>query len=399
MLTCLLGLGWAGAAAAGSLEAESVALFRHDHFGEAYLPAWQLLSFDQELGSLAVEGYGGLEWLAGVAQPLDPDLYHLNLAGPLAQGRWVLGRQQGMGALRRQTFDGVSLRCPLGDRLTVAAWGGYARHQDLDDMLDRVVVSRAELSWQGGRLLARAGGQLHVDPQAQPVLRQDLEARLRLGDGPRAAGLTGHAVLAELTEQETALLEWARVGVSFRPVSSLEASVHGRHREAADPDSLFGDAILDTLAGGAVSEAGLGLRWLGARWAAISARGAVVSYGEDECSVLGYRFDLAWRPGLSSSAWRLSPALASRTGPGGQYHALYARASWQATDATELSARAAVVPYLKGEQPWDTVLTGGLELQQEFTAWLRLGAMVDAATDDERPLDLRGGAVLSLGWL
>jgi hypothetical protein len=56
------------------------------------------------------------------------------------------------------------------------------------------------------------------------------------------------------------------------------------------------------------------------------------------------------------------------------------------------------VPYTKVEQPWNTLVTGGLQLQQQLVGWARIGAMVDLAADDAGLMDLRGGATVNLGW-
>jgi hypothetical protein len=385
------------AALAGEIELESVAQLRHDHFGDLYVPAWQLMRFEQAAGPVDLQGYAGFEWLAGVPGPTDTDIYHMSAAGRLAGGDWAVGRQRGMGALRAQTFDGVSYGHPLGDHLHAAAWLGMARHQDVDDILDFASMGRAELGWSGEALFLRGGFELADGPETPLISRQDLEGVLRLGSGPRAGRFGARAVVAEpIDAGGGAVLEWARIDLAARPWSPLELSVHAQHREAADPGSLFGDAILDALAGGVVQEAGVGLRVIGARWSSLSTRYALVGYGEDQR--FGYRADLAWQPGRSDAAWRVSPGLSSRVGPGGQYHALATILRWRASDATSLSGSLALVPYSQAEQPWSTLVTGGLQLQQRVGGWARLGAMVDVAADDAGLLDVRGGATLNLGW-
>lgn len=389
----LLAPAWANAA---SLELDTVAQLRHDYLGQM----WQLVRFDEALGPLSVQGYAGLQWLLGYDEGGDTDLYDLNLGGALGPGSWVLGRQQAMAALRSQAFDGGRVSLPLGDHLRMTAWGGLARHQDLDDLRDGAEMARLELGWSGGLLRARAGAQVETGPQTPLVLRQDAEGLLTLGTGPRPARTDVRVVLAEPLGDDTgsATLEWARADLSLRPWSMLETSIHAQHREAADPLSLFGDALLDALAGGAVQQVGVGLRYLGARWSSVSARYALLSYGEALGGSLGHKVDLAWQPGRTDSAWRLSPALASRSGPGGQYHALYTRLTWQVADATELTGRTAAIPFKKAEDPWALALAGGLELQQRFAAWGSLLATVDLASDRQRLLDTRGGAVLHLEW-
>ncbi len=382
-------------ARAGQLELESVAQLRHDHFGELYVPAWQLLRFEADAGAVALRGYGGFEWLAGVPWPTDTDIYHLSASGQLAGGAWSAGRQRGVGALRAQTFDGVSYGRAIGEHLSVDAWLGMARHQDVDDFLDYAEMARAQLGWSSEALWLRGGAELATGPETPFIARQDLEGVLRLGSGPRAGRFGVRAVMAEASG-EAAALEWARSELALRPWSPLELSLHAQHREAADPGSLFGDAILDALAGGAVQEAGAGLRLIGARWSSLSARYALVGYGQGE--QWGYRADLAWQPGRSDAALRVSPGFSSRVGPGGQYHALSSTLRWRASDATAIYAALALVPYTKVEQPWNTLVTGGLQLQQQLVGWARIGAMVDLAADDAGLMDLRGGATVNLGW-
>jgi hypothetical protein len=397
LLLCAAALLGAAPVLAGSLELESVAQLRHDHYGELYVPAWQLMRFEQAAGSVELQGYAGFEWLAGVPFPTDTDIYHLSAAGSLGDGRLELGRQRGSGALRSQTFDGASYRHALGERLWTSAWLGMARHQDVDDILDFASVGRAELGWSGDALWLRGGLEMADGPDTELIARQDVEGLLRLGSGARAGRFGARAVVAEPIEAGGgAVLEWARTDLALRPWSPLELSFHAQHREAADPGSLFGDAIIDALAGGVVQEAGAGLRLIGARWSSLSTRTAVVSYGEGHD--WGYKVDVAWLPGRSDASLRLGPALSSRTGPGGQFHALSSQLRWSASDATSLAGTAAVVPYRKGEQPWATLVTGGLQLRQRVAGWARLGAMVDLATDGGELFDVRGGATLELGW-
>ncbi len=384
----------------GEVELETVTQVRHDHFGDLYVPTWQLFRFDQAAGPVEVQGYGGLEWMAGLSQPLDADIYDLHVGGDLLGGSWAVGRQQGLAALRRQTFDGVSYSHPLGERFRVGTWAGMARHQDADDLHEWAAMGRAELGFTGDHLRARAGFEMADGLGTYLVAREDVEAWLSLGSGPRPSRLGGRILVAERPGSsdsgEATIIEWARLEFSARPVSPLETSVHVQHREAADPGSLFGDAILDALAGGAVQEAGLGIRVLGARWSALSVRTALVGYGEGH--EWGHKADISWMPGRSNAAVRVSPAFVSRTGPGGRYHGASARVLWRASDATALSGRGAVVPFQKNSEPWDVVLSYGFELQHAFASWLRVGALVEAASDRERLVDVRGGATLNLGW-
>lgn len=384
-------------ALAGELELETVAQLRHDHFGDLYVPAWQLMRFEQAAGSVALQGYAGFEWLAGVPWPTDTDIYHLAASGELGGGAWSAGRQRGRGALRAQTYDGVSYARAIGDHFHTAAWLGMARHQDVDDILDFASMGRAELGWSGSSLWLRGGVEVADGADTPMIARQDLEGTVRMGSGPRAGRFGTRLVVAEpIEEGGGAVLEWARADLAVRPWSPLELSVHAQHREAADPRSLFGDAILDALAGGVVQEAGLGLRVIGARWSSLSARYAMVSYGEDQR--WGYRADLAWQPGQSDATLRVSPGLSSRVGPGGQYHALSSILRWRASDATQLSGSLALVPYSQAEQPWSTLVTGGLQLQQRVADWAQIGALLDVAADDAGLMDVRGGATLELGW-
>ncbi len=382
---------------AGELELESVAQLRHDHLGELYVPAWQLLRFEQAAGPVDLQGYAGLEWMAGVPSPIDPDIYRLSASGQLAGGEWAAGRLRGVGALRAQTFDGVSYRHGIGDHLWAGGWAGLTRHQDIDDLLDIGDMARVELGWNSAAMQLRGGAEIATGPTTPTIARQDLQGRLRLGSGTRPARLGARVVVAEpIQDASGAVLEWARVDTAVRPWSPLELSAHAQHREAADPDALFGDAILDALAGGAVQEAGLGARLIGARWSSLSMRYAVVGYGEGHS--WGYRADVAWQPGRSDATLRAYPALCSRVGPGGQYHAVSSVLRWSASDATALAGSLAFVPYQQAEQPWATLVTGGLQLQQRVASWAQLGAMVDVAADGAGLFDLRGGATLNLRW-
>ncbi len=394
LLACVAG----NPARAAELELESAAQLRHDYLGQRMVPAWQTLHLAGESNGLAYQGLAGLEWQAGLGQTVDPDIYALNLGGPLLGGQWTLGRQQGLGALRPQTYDGAGYQRELGRLLSLQAWGGLARHQDLDDLLDGAGLGRVALGLHSRQLQARLGSQVEYGAETPLVLRQDAEARLALGGGERAPRLGARAVLAEPFEGETtrAVLEWAQADLWARPWSPLELSLHGRHRRAADPGALFGEAILDSLAGGAVQEAGAGLRLLGARWSVLSARYALISYGDQERG-LGHRIDSSWQPALGDRSLRIIPAYSSRSGPGGSYHALSATGRWQACDKARLLVRGAAVPFLKGEDPWDLALAGGLELQLELARWMRAGASFDAASDPERNADLRGGAYLVVG--
>ncbi len=182
----------------------------------------------------------------------------------------------------------------------------------------------------------------------------------------------------------------------MRPWSPLEIGLHAQHRATIDPGSLFGDAILDALAGGVVQEAGASLRLIGARWSTLSVRSALVGYGEGHS--WGNKLDVAWQPGRSDATWRISPTYSSRTGPGGQYHAVSSVLRWRASDATSVTGTAAIVPFQRKDEPWGTILTGGLQLQQRVAGWARLGAMVDVASEGGAMLDVRGGATLNLGW-
>ncbi len=395
--TLCFAAAWAlsGVARAGTVELESVAQLRHDHFGDLYVPAWQLLRFDQQAGPVALEGYAGFEFPVGLPTPVDTDIYRLSASGELAGGAWSLGRQRGLGALRAQTFDGLRYGHAIGQRLQAAAWLGVARHQDIDDILDYAELARAELSFAGDALWLRGGAELTTGPETPFIARQDLQGLLQLGSGPRPGRFGARIVLAEPGDGG-AVLEWARADLALRPWSPLELSLHAQRREAADPDSLFGDAILDALAGGVVQEAGAGLRLMGARWSALSMRYALVGYGEGHS--WGYRADLAWQPGRGDASLRAYPSLSSRAGPGGQYHALSSILRWRVADATTLAGSLAVVPYQRAEQPWRTLGTAGLQLQQGLGGWARLGAMAELASDGDALLDLRGGATLNLEW-
>ncbi len=374
---------------------ETVAQVRHDLFGQQMVPLWQYLSLSTRSETLWMDIYGGLEWSSGLDRMVDPDIYLFSLGGRALGGRWSLGRQRGIGALRPQTFDGLRYDRDLGSVFALQAWAGYARHQDLDDLLDGAGVGRIALLAEHGDLTARLGTQLEAGPDTPFIPRQDLEARLEFG-GQRRSALSGRLVLAEPGLDSTAAgisAEWATLRFSGS-LSPLELGVHVQHREAADPWSLFGDALLETLAGGRTDEAGISLRLVGRRWTSTCLEYALSSYGTSNS--LGHRFNVSYSPGPSSGVLRLSPALSSAYGPGGQYHALSATLDWQPTDATSLRNRLAIVPYQRISNPWALAWSTSLDAACRFASPARAHILADLSSDSERVVDLRLAASLSL---
>ena len=392
-------------AAEPTAELETVAQIRHDLWGDPWLPVWSYVKVRKEVHGPVAYGYGvdayvGLEWAGGIDQPSDFDLYSLNVEGEQAWGRWVVGRQRAFGALRPQTFDGLRLDWRASDALSFSVWGGEARHQDLDDLRDGVHMGRVDGTFHGGGLVARAGVQVEVGPDTPLITRQDLEARATAQDWPLHPDLLGRLSVAEAENTESTNLvttpELARVELGVRPIAALRANLHAEHREAADPDSLFGEAILESLAGGAVNSAGVGLRVSGERFAALYGSWSLVSYGPRDVEWYGHEIDLHWVSGLDHRTWRLTPGYLFRSGPGGLFHAPSLAGKLDLGDFTTVGARLAVVPYRKLHGSWELATTLGLDGSLRPTEWVSFGARLDISADALFALDVRGTGVLTL---
>ena len=384
-------------AAEPTAEAETVAQVRHDLFGDSYLPGWEYLRFRKEVHGPVAYGFGldaylGLAWDEGLDRPMDFDVYTLAAEGEEAWGHWVLGRQQAFAATRPQTFDGARVIWRQSDRVTLGAWAGQGRHQDLDDLADGLPLGRVEATVHDGGLVARGGVQLEAGDASVVVVRQDAEARLTLSDVVTAPDVAARLVLAE----PDPAVEWARFEAGFHPVSGLRASVHAQHRESVDPNSLFGDKVLEALAGGPVNSAGASVRLSGRDFATLYGNWSLTSYDQKGDEIFGHEVDLAWTPGAMTDRVRVSPGYTYRSGPGGLFHAGSISARVAVRDDTDLSLRGAVVPYRKGRAEWEFVVAGGCEADVELRDWVRVAAAVDAASDALYVLDVRGTAVLTL---
>jgi hypothetical protein len=386
-----LALWLVGAALAG-VRSETVLQVRHDLFDEAYVPAWQTLDLSAEHHGVSVDGYAGLEWATGLDKPADPDLYLLTASGRDRRGTWTIGRQQAVTLLRPWTFDGAAVRWRPTGNAELAAWGGWARHQDLDDLRDGAGLARLEGSWARGSFATRAGAWTIAAPETGPSLHQDAEirwlaSRTRFKPGARAlvVGRDGAAPL-----------EWARFEFGANPLVRLRSTVHAQHREAIDPNGLLGEAIVAAFAPDGVDEIGGSLRWSGPRWSALSGTYARSTYQQPDQPVQGHSVDVNWLPPRFAAEVRLVPAYRFRSGPGGQFHAAWLSAEFDLSDATELTAHAAWVPYQKLDQPWTSATTAGLKLGHAFHRALHLQVGADVASDALFAFDLRGASVLTL---
>ncbi len=392
-LPALVGLLAAGAARADGLEAETVAQVRHDLFGERYVSAWQFLRLDGRAGPVSVDGYAALDASAGLDQPLDSDVYLLSLSGDAGPVGWSAGRMETLGALRPQTLDGARLAWGRsGVSLDLA--GGVARAQALDDLLDGAGFGRLSVAWLGSGLQVRAGLQGETGADTPTIARQDLDLRVS-GSSRARPWAGGRLVAAEPLEQGgPAVLEWARLDAGLAVGGGASVAAHGQRREAADPDSLFGDALIEAFAGGAVSEAGASLRVSGARWSALSAGYALVSYERADGASWGHAADASWSG--SAGGIRVTPSWSFRAGPGGAYHAVASRVEAPLSDTMDLDVRLGIVPYRKGHDAWDVAMTLGSGLSCEVHRHLVFSAQADVARDALSLLDVRGGGSLLL---
>jgi hypothetical protein len=390
ILLTLAAFGQAVSTSKSTAESETMAQLRHDLFGEQIVPVYQFIRFDSQTGNTQFVGYAGLGAVSGLDNPGDVDLYSLHARRKAGHGEWVLGRQQATTLRRRQTFDGLRYWWRPNGKVAFDVWGGIARHHDIDDFRDGTGLARAATSASAGPLLLRAGVQVEAGPETEFIARQDLHARVALG---RTASSPVVRALVGVAEPDFAV-EWARLEVRV-PAGPLDVTLHGQHREAADPRSLFGDAILHTLAGGGVNEAGASLRVYGTKWAQFSGGYRLVTYGDGE-SDLGHAVDVSYLPGRGRGILSVRPRYAFRRGPNGAYHALYADTIADVDDATRLEARAAVVPYRKGHDGWRVALDGGVEGERDLTPGTSIRAGVDIGTDGLFKVDLRAGAAITV---
>lgn len=401
----LLLLALPARAAEPAAELETVAQLRHDLWGEPTLPLWSYLRYAKEVHGAVAQGFGvdaylGLAWEAGLDQPSDLDVYDLQLEGEQRWGRWVLGRQRATAALRPQTFDGARLDWRASESLGLSLWAGEARHQDLDDLRDGLEMGRLDATLHRGALVARGGVQLESGKDSPLALRQDAEARLRGARLKSQPDARLRFVLAEARPEADApmqaAVELAEAELGVRPVAALRTSLHASHREAADPTALFGEAILDHLASGAVDRAGAGLRLSGARHAALYARWSLVRTGPENEPWTGHEVDLSWSSPLGDRPLRLSPGYLFRSGSGGAFHAPSLAARLALGDRASVGARAAVAPYRSHQAPWQLVSTAALDGSVRPASWVGLDARLEACSDALMAFDLRGTAVLTL---
>lgn len=278
---CLL-VATALAAEPAGVTLETVAQVRHDYWGETLVPAWQYLAVEQEARSWSVSGLARLDVGAGLGQPMDGDLYVLGVATRRPWGRISLGRLVGVSALRPQTLDGAMVRWDARPGLGLEAWAGYARHQDLDDLRDGAALARvAALAHRNG-LFARLGAEAEAGPGVPALARQDLEARFTAPASRLHPYVAGRAVVAEAMDGsgEPVRLEWGRAEAGLHLVPQVSTVVHVQHREVVDAESLLGDALLQTIAGGVVDEVGISSRVFSRRWAALAASWSLSTWDE-----------------------------------------------------------------------------------------------------------------------
>ena len=379
--------------AKSSAESETMAQIRHDLFGATFVPFYQYIRFDSQSGNTQFVGYAGIGAVSGLDHPPNVDLYTLHAQRKAGRGEWVLGRQQASTLQRRQTFDGARYWWRPNGHVALDAWGGVARHFDLDDFRDGTGIGRIAMNLRGGPMLVRAGAQVEAGKDTPFIAREDLQARATLGKGVDAPVLEGLISIAE----PDFTVEWGRVEVRVPVGGRVDLGLHGQHREAANPNALFGDAILATLAGGGVNEAGVSVIAYGPQWARFSGTYRLVDYtGPTAGQGLGHEIDLAYMPGRTGKSYRITPSYSFRSGPNGAYHAFYVVADDRLDDGTRVQARAAVVPFQKGHDRWRVAVDGGLEGSRDLTPGTSLRASLDAATDGTFKVDLRLGAAITV---
>ena len=351
-------------AMAGSVESETVVQVRQDLFGQPQVPVGQYLRVVEQVGPLAVQGYAGLEWMAGG----QADLYTLSLSGSQGPASWSAGRLMAPAVLRPWLLDGARAELRFG-AFRLGAWGGLARHLGTTGLPS----ARAEVGWSGGPVTLRTGGMVQAGS-----LHGDAELWL-VGAGLRSPSLR----LLWVGGDEA--VDWGRVELEVRPMGRLRTTVHAQHREAVDPQALFGEALTATLAPGGVDELGGSLKLSSSSWASWHGSYALLATGGllqplDEVG-WGHAVDLRYQP-APSTVW-VSPAYRFRSGPGGVFHALYA-VSELGNETRRLRLQAGVVPYHKLREPWDTALTASLQVEQTVrSSTLRVGADVAPSYDGD----------------
>ncbi len=387
VLAALGGAARADDSGATTVVSETAAAVRHDFFGQAFVPFWETLQVDSRVGSTAVHGYVGLEAPMGGVSDLDPDVYALTAEGSGGGLRWTLGRQQVITQRRLQSLDGARVVWAAGDAVQVEAWGGLARHQDLDDLSDGIGVARVAAGWRGGPASVKVGGWLEAEEH--PLYHADVEARYRPAGSRQRPDL--RALLSGTWP--AGVVDRARVEFSFAPHPQATLTALAGHRESPDPDGMLGEAVLDAFAPDGVDEAGLRLRLADARWSALSTGYHLSTYVAAGERRYGHTVQAAWMPGRTDLPVDLSPGYRFQSGPGGAYHALFLTARYALSDATGLWARGAVVPYRKLHDPWDTALDGAVGLRQAVGERVEVRGEVELARDALFEREVRGGLV------
>jgi hypothetical protein len=375
-----------GMAAAGTVESETILQVRHDYFGEPFVPLYQAVRVFERAGSLDVTAFAAGSWEEGLSELVDPEVFLLEVDRRETWGRWSLGRQQALTALRPQTFDGVRLEVLPVEGLSLGAWGGVARHHDLDDLEDGVGLARAESRYRRGGVALKAGVEISEDPSLGGAIQEDAEARVQLGSQgmPEARGLV------VLTGDE---LRWGKLSLSGNLVSGARLTVDAERRNTEDTTDLLGEALVAVFAVDAVDAWGVGLRLSDRTWSALSIRYAFDRYEQVDGEVYGHGVDASWMK-ATHATFRVVPAYRFRAGPGGMFHAAYATADWALSDATHLIGTAAWVPYRKLHDPWTSATSLGLSVSQEIARRVTVSGGVEGARDALYALDLRGTARL-----
>ncbi len=365
-------------------ELETIAQVRYDLFGEKMVPLTQYMNIVQRLGDVSIVANTAQVWDAGIENSSTTDLYTVEAE---VRRPWIdatVGRTSALGHYRLVTFDGARALVRPAEGLQVSAWGGIARHHDLDDLRDGAPVGRIEARYGDGALHGRLGAQIDGAEDGPAIGRQDIEARVELLDRGYVSGKV-------VATQPTFAMEWARLEAAVRPVMPIEGSVHLQHREVVDLNSIFGDAILETLAGGEVDELGVGLRADGAKMTTFSMSWSGSRYERVDGDQYGHGIEASWLPTLPGAVFRWYPSYRFRAGPGGMFHAVYATTKVDLSDTTELMVRGAVVPFRKTHLPWMTALDVMSEVEQQLLPQVHLAVNADLATDRVALFDARVG--------
>lgn len=380
--------GWLGVAAAQTVSgrSETVAQLRHDLFGAPIVPLYEFLHVASE-GEVAVDAYVGFDAVPGRDAGLS--VWALNAAGDFDGTRWRIGTQQGQTLLRPATFDGLWVSAPIGRFTEWVTWGGWARHDDLDDLLTGLPVARTELRHATDDFALVVGAQ--VEGADDLVGRQDASVHLGEEHG-------GVSLLGAIAEQSGGAIgvERTRGELSTRVVSGVTASTWAERRKT-EVETLLADSILPVFAPDGVDEVGARVRIVGPRLASGSVSYGLGRYVGVDVPELTHRVDVAYaagptQPAVPGLGWRW------RQGPGGAYHALSAVEIVPLADRTSLRATGALVPYHKGTDVWRLAAATGAQLAQGVTdvALVQLGA--DVSSDAVWALDVRAHAALTLEW-